>query len=175
MIALTATAAFAPTDVRFNFSCAGTPLVGVISGINTLLLSASDTPVPDVVALGLTPSGDGIVDVPGASGTGFYAVATVNLGAGGLITASADTGGVSLPVNLVICQTNPATAACITPPGATATVQINTHDTPTFAVFVQGNGSGAVPFSPGVNRVTVRFRDAANVVRGATSAAVRTQ
>ncbi len=137
--------------------------------------SASNGPVPDIVALGATPSGDGIVNIPGVSGTGFLTVATVNVAASGTITASAHTGSVSLPVKIFLCQTNPANAECITPLDTTATTQINFGDTPTFAVFVQGNGSGPVPFDPAVNRITVRFKDAGNTVRGATSAALRTQ
>jgi hypothetical protein len=42
-------------------------------------LSASATPVPDIVALG----NDGIVNIPEANRNGVFAVATVNLGAGG--------------------------------------------------------------------------------------------
>ena len=175
LIALTANAAFPPTDVQLSFNCQGTQSASIVSGLNTLLLSASYNPVPDIVALGATPSGDGIVNIPGVSGTGFFAVATVNVGASGAITASADTGGVTLPVNIALCQTNPVTSLCIAPLGPTVTTQINAGETPTFAIFVQGNGSGPVPFAPAVNRITVRFKDAGSVTRGPTSVAVRTQ
>jgi hypothetical protein len=53
------------------------------------------------------------------------------------------------------------------------TTQINTNATPTFGIFVQGNGT--VPFDPAANRVFVRFKDGGNVTRGSTSVAVRTQ
>jgi hypothetical protein len=53
------------------------------------------------------------------------------------------------------------------------TTPINPGETPTFAVFVKGNGT--VPFDPAANRVAVRFRDGGGVIRGATSVAVRTQ
>jgi hypothetical protein len=69
------------------------------TGLNTLLLSGSTSPVPDVVAL--AASGDpGIVDIAGANGTGAFAVATVNLGADATISASANTGTATLPVTL---------------------------------------------------------------------------
>jgi hypothetical protein len=174
-IAITATVPFAPSDIALSFGCANRGSAVIIPGVNTMLLSASDSPVPDIVALGLTPSGDGIVNIPGSNGTGIFSVATSNVGgAGGAITASADTGGVSLPVNLFVCRTDPGTGACL-PPGlqASVTVTINPGQTPTFAVFAQG--AGTIPFSPGANRVFLRFRDGGNAVRGATSAALRTQ
>ena len=146
-----------------------------------MLFSASGTPVSDIVALAATIDNNGIVTVPGAAGTGVFAVASVNAGAPGSITASADTGSAVLPVVLSICQTNPATScqtnpatsACLLPPGPTATVQIGSGETPTFSIFVAG--TGVVPYDPGANRVFVRFRDGGNALRGATSVAVQTK
>ena len=100
-------------------------------------------------------------------------MATVNVGATGTITASADTGGLALPVNISLCQTNPATGQCISAVGPSATTQINANATPTFGIFVQGNGN--VPFDPAANRIFVRFKDGGDVTRGSTSVAVRTQ
>jgi SAM-dependent methyltransferase len=51
----------------------------------------STTPVPDIVGLAVTPSHDGIVNIPGATRTGGVAVAGVNVGARGSIMAAADT------------------------------------------------------------------------------------
>ena len=48
--------------------------------------------MPDVVALAATVSNDGVVSIPGASGTGVFAVATVNVGGGGTITATKNGG-----------------------------------------------------------------------------------
>ena len=76
--------------MRFNFGCATSASAPIITGVNTLLLSASTTPAPDIVAL--AASDGGIVNIPGTTGTGVFAVATINLGAGDTITASADTG-----------------------------------------------------------------------------------
>jgi len=72
-----------------------------------------------------------------------------------------------------LCQTDPATGQCISAIGPSVTTQINANTTPTFAIFVQGNGN--VPFDPAGNRIFVRFRDVAGVTRGSTSVAVRTQ
>jgi hypothetical protein len=171
VIAFSPTAEFAPTDVSLRFECDNGAPAPVISGLDTLLLSASATPVPDIVALSATINHDGIVDVVG--GAGVFSVATVNLGAGAAITASADTGGASLPIGLAICQTDPGSGACMSTPADSVTTQIDTGATPTFGVFVSGNGP--VSFNPAVNRVVVRFKDGGGLTRGATSVAVRTQ
>ena len=182
VFAFTPAAAFAPIDVQLSFQCAGSQPAPVVVGLDTLLLSAAATPVLDVVALSATAGNNGIVDVagvgaaalaaPAADGAGAFAVATVNVGASGQVTAVPDTGGVVLPVSLAICQTDPGTGACIGTPGASVAVQINSGETPTFAVFV--SSQEAVAFDPAHNRIFVRFKDQAQVVRGATSVAVRT-
>jgi hypothetical protein len=169
VLALIPSAAIPPVDVRFNFSCNGTSVAPVVTGVNTLLFSASTTPVPDIVVL--AAANGGVVDVPGLTGTGAFAVATVNLGSAAAITVSADTGGVPLPLELSICETD-AVSQCLAPTTPTVTRTFNPLDTPTFAIFVRG--FSFVPFEPGVNRVFVRFRDAGGAVRGSTSVAVRT-
>jgi CSLREA domain-containing protein len=173
VFALTPTAPIASTDVQFSFDCADTDPAPVNVGLNTFLVSASDTPVSDIVALAVTLSNDGIVNIPGTNGAGAFAVATVNLGATETITASADTGTASLPLNISLCQTEPATGQCMSVIGPTVTTAINANATPTFGIFVHGNGN--VPFDPAVNRIFVRFKDGDGVTRGSTSVAVRTQ
>jgi hypothetical protein len=141
-------------------------------GLNTLLLSASSG-APDIVALAGTLSNDGIVHLPSALGTGVFVVATFNLGASGQITASADTGGVTLPVTLTICQTNPATSVCLGTPAASAIATIATNATPTFAIFAAATNNVAPLYA--ANRISVRFTDTTSTVRGSTSVAVATQ
>jgi peptidyl-Asp metalloendopeptidase len=173
VFALTPSAPVASTDVQLNFDCTNTDPAPITTGLNTLLLSASATPVPDMVALAATPSNDGIVNIPGGTGTGAFAVATVNVGASGSITASADTGAASLPLTVSLCETNPATGQCISGIGSTVTTTINTNATPTFGIFVQASAN--VAFDPALNRIFVRFKDSGAVTRGSTSVAVRTQ
>ena len=173
VFAITPTFSIVPTDVQFSFDCEDTDPAPINVGLNTLLLSVSDTPVPDIVALAVTLSNDGIVNIPGVNRAGAFAVATVNLGATETIAASADTGSAILPVNISICQTDPATGQCISGIVSSVTTQINANATPTFAIFVQGNGT--VPFDPAANRIFVRFNDGGGVTRGSTSVAVRTQ
>src|SRR5262245_7479782 len=50
----------APTDVQFSFDCANTEPAPIIPGVNTLLFSASATPVADIVAMAVTLNSDGI-------------------------------------------------------------------------------------------------------------------
>jgi hypothetical protein len=180
VISLTPTASFCPTDILFGFQCANTDAAPSIIGLSTLLLSASATPVPDIVAVAATVNNDGIVNVTGqAPAGGAFSVAAINLGAAGEITVSADTGTRTLPISLSICETSPS-GSCKAPPAASVTRVLQQNETPAFRIFVQS--SGTVTFDPANNRVFVRFTDdvpcgalKGPVTRGATSVAVRTQ
>ena len=166
------TAPISPTEVLMTYDCANTDPAPVTVGVNTLLLSAEATPVPDIVALAATATADGIVDIPGSNGSNAFAVSTVNVGSTATITASART-SVTLPLVMSICETNPGTGVCLSAPAASATSSVSAGATPTYSVFV--TGTGTVPFDPANNRIVVEFKDAGAVVRGATSVAVRTQ
>jgi virginiamycin B lyase len=173
VIAFTPNAPFVPTVVALGFDCASVDAAPSNIGLNTLLLSSSTTPVPDIVALAATAMNDGILHIAGTSGAGAFAVATVNVGASASITASANTGSVNLPLAISLCQTNPASGQCIASIGPSVTTTINTNATPTFGIFA--TASGSVPFVPQTNRIFVTFSDAGGVVRGSTSVAVETQ
>jgi hypothetical protein len=173
VVAFTPTAPIAPTDVALSFDCMTTDPARSLVGLNTLLLSAATTPTPDIVAMAATLQNNGIVDILGATGTGAFAVAAVNLGVGGAMTVSADTGGSSLPVSLTLCETNPTTGSCRAGPSPAVTTQIQAGATPTFGIFV--TGQDVVPFAPATNRVFVRFKDSSGVTRGSTSVAARTR
>jgi hypothetical protein len=138
-----------------------------------LLFSASTTQVPDIVALAATLNNDGIVNILGPNGVGAFALAAVNVGAGDTLTVLADTGGVILPVNIFICQTDPQTGDCFSPPASSLPTMILSNETPTFGVFVAAQGD--ISFFPEFHRIFVRFKDSNNVTRGLTSVAVRTQ
>lgn len=172
----TPTAPIGSTAVGLGFVCGEVNEAPSFVGLNTLQLAASEDPVPDVVALGATINGDGIVRIPGADGTGFFSVATVNVGAGAMIRAGADTGDAQVPAVLSMCQTNPETGVCINPTTPTTddiVVLIETNETPTFAVFVQGMGD--IALDPAGSRVFVRFTDANGLETGSTSVAVQTE
>jgi hypothetical protein len=173
VFSLTPSDVVSPTNAPLTFSCTNIAPAPTFVGLNTLLFSASATPTPDLVALGATASGDGVLHVPGAAGSGAFATATVNLGSGDMITASANTGTASLPLALAICQTDPTTGQCLAAPTASVTTMINPNATPTFSVFA--TASGAIAFDPANSRIFVQFADSTNTVRGETSVAVETQ
>jgi hypothetical protein len=173
VIAVTPTSSFAPQDVAFVFEGADTPPATLFYAVNTLLLSASSRPVPDIVAIASTTSNDGLVAIPGPGASAAFAVAAVNVGTGAMITASVDTGGLSVPVNVALCETNPRDAQCVSAIGASVTTLMLEGATPTFSIFVTADAT--IPLDPANNRVSVVFTDAGGVVRGRTSVAVVTR
>ena len=172
MFAFTPTQAFAATDVHFDFSCDGAGVATEIPGINTFVLSASATPVADIIALAATdPATPGEVVLTGTAGA--FAVATANVGVTGTVDVAVDTGAAVLPVTLSICQTDPATGACINPAVPTtglADVAIGAAETPTFAVFISSDTPIAP--DPAVNRVFFEVRNQRGEVVASTSVAV---
>jgi hypothetical protein len=72
-------------------------------------------------------------------------------------------------LNIVLCQIDPITRACITAIGPNALTVIGAAGTPTFGIFV--TASGAIVLDPVNSRVFVTFTDSSDVVRGRTSVA----
>ena len=169
---ITPSAAFNATDIPIVFDCANTQPAPSQVGLNTFLLSASTTPVPDMVAIGATPSGDGVLRIPGSNGVHAFGTAAVNIGGAGEVTATVDTGGMPLPLTLTLCQTNPGTGECLSPPASSTTSALANNASATYAVFAKA--SGVIPFDPTGKRIFLRL-SSGGVVRGATSVAVTTQ
>jgi hypothetical protein len=152
------------------FGCNGVSPAGVISGVDTVDLTFSAEPTPDVIALSATAAGNGIVTVP-VGGGGAFALASSNVGVAGSLTVRPDTGGAILPLNLTICQTEPATGQCLASPAASVTTTIGAGATPTFAVFA--GATGPIALDPANSRVFVRFLDTEGGLHGSTSVAVQ--
>ena len=159
-------------EIGIAFQCSNAAPAASIPGVNTFIVSAANTPTPDIVAIAATTNNDGIVHIPGTNGISFFAAAGINIGIAATITVSPDDGGRGLPVVLTICQTDPNTGNCLSPPTASTTVSYGNNTTLTFTVFVQGTGN--IPFDPANNRLFLRFKDAGAITRGATNVAVRT-
>ena len=172
-VAFTTDTPFVPTDTVLGFDCANLDAAQSVSGLNTLLLSSSIVPVPDIIALSVTPSADGVLDIGGSTGSAGFAVASADVGAAGSITASTDTGSATLPLALTLCQTDPMNGQCMAPPASSVSLTVDPSATATFSVFAAA--SGAVTFAPANNRIFVRFTDSDGATRGTTSVAVRTQ
>ena len=165
LIALTPNSAFAPTNVPFIYDCANTdPAVSTI-GVNSLLVSADDDPIPDVIALTT------VIDLAASvDSTALFAVGSANVGATGDITVSLGDNEQGLPLNLSICQTD--ADGCIAPPTATSSLTYPADTTASFAVFVEATSS--IANDPANNRIFITFTDSLGIVRGSTSTAVQT-
>jgi FG-GAP repeat len=157
--------------------------VSPISGVNGVFLTISDQPVPDVLSIGATVSNDGIIRIDSAGGSGFMSASALNIGVGdngtapdpanptantAVMTISADTGGVTLPLVMGVCALN-AQGACINPPSASVDVNVS-NQAATMAVFV--TATGAIALDPATNRVFLRFVGADGITRSITSAAI---
>jgi len=163
---------FAPTDAALAYSCLNADTVAPLAGLNTLLMSASADPVPDVIALAATASGDGIARLD-ANGNGAFSVASVNVGTGSAISVTADS---ATDAAIALCESNPVTGACVNPSSPTfgaVELTIDANATPTFSVFA--SSSETIPLDAANNRVRVVFSDADGNVRGQTSVAVQSQ
>ena len=165
LIALTPNSAFAPTNVPFIYDCANTdPAVSTI-GVNSLLVSADDDPIPDVIALTT------VIDLAASvDSTALFAVGSANVGATGDITVSLGDNEQGLPLNLSICQTD--ADGCIAPPTATSSLTYPADTTASFAVFAEATSS--IANDPANNRIFITFTDSLGIVRGSTSTAVQT-
>ncbi|MCF8880955.1 S8 family peptidase [Hyphobacterium sp. SN044] len=173
LFALTPREPVAAREVALTYACSNADNAPSVAGVNTVLISADTTQQPDILSIGTTASNDGVIRIPSTSGVGFLSTAALNLGSTGEITFSADVTGTDIPVTIEVCETDLSNGgACRTPRAAQTTVSFGAGEVKTFAVFVRANG--AVAFDPAGVRVFARWRDEGGVVRGATSAAVRT-
>lgn len=177
VLAFQATAPFASADVRFVYVCTNTAAVVPIVGVNTLRLTIDANPVPDMIAVGLTPSADGYSRIPGPGGTGIFVIAATNIGISGQLTARARLSDPSIPATTFICQTDsnpgPNLGNCLSTPTTTVTTTINQNESTTWTAFIQANST--IAQDPATKRVFFEFLGAGNVVRGSTSTAITTQ
>jgi hypothetical protein len=171
IVSITPSAPLAGIDVQFSFAGANTFPTPALTGVNTLLFTASTSPLPDVIALAATLTPGLTAVIPGATGVTAFAVAAVNVGVGGSVTVTASWG--SLPIVVGLCRTADD-GTCVGALDRSITTTIGAGATPTFSFFIQGQG--VVPFDPAGNRIVVRFTDTATgATVGSTSVAVRTQ
>ncbi len=165
---ITPSQAMAATEIPLVFNCANTAPAPSHPGLNTFILSAATTAPPDLLAIGATPSGDGVVRLPNRNGTGFFATAAVNIGSAGSITVSADDGGRGLPLSLRVCETTQAGEWIVC--GNTLTRSVGAGQTAYYSVFATGTGQ-PIAFDPANNRLFLRFAANGTTV-GATNVAV---
>lgn len=173
LLAFDTTAAFASTDVQFAYVCTNANSALPIVGVNTIKLVFDANPVPDLITIGVTQSGDGYARTGGPSGTGLFVISSINIGSAGVMTARARVTGTNTPVAVSVCQTDPNTGVCMAPPTSSVTATINNNQITTWGAFAQA--SGTVEPDPAQFRIFFEFIDAGGVVRGSTSTAVTTR
>jgi len=171
LMTFAANAPYPPTNVQIGYDCTGIDAVASIVGVNTLLLTFDANPVPDLIAVGLTPSNDGFAH--GQSGTGLFAVASSNIGVSAQVTARVRPSNPTMPLLATICQSNPNTGQCLVTPAPTITTTINQNQNTTWSAFLQA--TGPIAPDPANFRAFFEFVDANGIVRGSTSTAVTTQ
>ena len=157
-------------QIGLVFDCDNTIPAPSVPGLNRIEISSDLVAVPDLVAVAATPDGDGIVKVPGNTGTGVFSVAAVNIGAAGALTARVDDAQTGLAVQSYICKTN-ARGLCENDPATQVSFSLATTEVALFSVFVAGQGN--IPFDAANHRLFLRLEQQ-GVLRGATSVAVRT-
>ena len=172
LVTLQGTSAFSAPGMVLDFGCLGVAPASVETGVDTVDLVMSATPVADVIALAATATNNGIVEVP-TGGAAAFAIASTNVGATSQIVVSVDTGAASLPLTATLCQSNPSTGACLATPAGSVTLSDAAGAAPTFSVFLEA--SGTIPFAPAANRIFVRFKDPSGGLHGSTSVAVETE
>ena len=174
LISFQGTTAFDAPAMPLEFGCYGATVENgalAVSGVDTVDLSMSATPVADIIALAATATNNGITEVP-KGGAAAFAVASTNIGVTTPITVSVDTGAATLPVTTSICQTNPGTGQCLAPPAATVSLSYAGGAAPTFSIFL--HSTGAIAFAPATSRIFVRFKDGSGGFHGSTSVAIET-
>ncbi len=182
ILSFTPTAVSTGIEVFPNVVCDNAS-VSPISGVNGVFLTISDTPVPDVLSIGATVSNDGIIRIATAGGAGFMSASALNIGVGddgtpadpanptanaAIMTLSADTGGVTLPLVMGVCALD-INGACISPPAASVDLSV-ANQAATMAVFV--TATGTIALDAAINRVFLRLTDSAGITRSVTSAAI---
>jgi subtilase family serine protease len=173
LLSFRSSSAFDVTSMPLVFSCTGSQPAPSTPGVNTVDLLFSSTPIPDIIALAATASGNGIVTVPfSTGGSAAFAVDSIDVGTAGSLTVEADTGSASLPLAVFVCPTNPSTGACLAPPAASFQQSYQPNGSQTYSLFL--TASGPISFSPATARIFLRFLDSGGASHGSTSVAVET-
>jgi hypothetical protein len=177
LLTFTPTRTTAP-NLALVFDCTNSAPAASIPGLNTFLINGTTFAPPDVIATAVTASLDGILTVP-FNGAGAAALAAINIGTSGNLTARVSAFAVgapaaTLPGTLTLCQTNLTTGLCLAPPTSDfVNFTSNANTLATFTAFYSPGGA-TVAFDPANKRIFVNFILGTTPV-GSASVAVRTQ
>jgi DNA-binding beta-propeller fold protein YncE len=174
VLSLSAATPLTAIGQSFLFTCDGTSPAPIFAGINTADLTFSATPTADIVAAAATPGGSGVVTVSKSSGPfTAFSVAALNLAATAPLVVSADSGSFlpmpdgsmapgfyqTLPLQVLVCQTDPLSGQCLASPTAALSVTFPRGATATFNVFLASTGT-AIANSLAEPRLFLRFTQA---------------
>lgn len=171
VFAIKPTQSFPAEEIALDYICANGPPAPIYDGVNTFILSAAVSPPPDMLAVGGTLSGDGVVRLGNKNGVSAFAASALNIGSSGVISVSVDDGGLDLPLKLAVCETN-ASGQFIQCSTDQVSRSVNANGVVFHTVTVQAQGVD-VPFLPQENRLFLRYRYNGTTV-GATTVAVTT-
>lgn len=160
-----------PRDIgpEFSYLCDNVVPHEDARGADNFVFRTRATPGPDIVMVALTPTGNGILDVP-STGASAFSIAAINIGspATDIISTIETPYGTSAE----ICETNPATGICLQPRSPWLRTNFEQGQVRTFTIFVRGRG-GEPMFNPAVIRTSVQFGQEVWSPFGATSIAIR--
>jgi hypothetical protein len=168
------------TLVYMLFACTNAAPAPILPDLNTLTISAWSSRTPEILAIAVTPTHDGIVNVP-PGGTATYAVAAMNIGPQTLSCNGSSPVTVDAPLysTAYVCETDPRTGICRTPLARQMSRKFAAGEVVTFNVVIQSQSAGLpIAFDPVEHRSTIRFSDYncfTAPATGRTSIAVRTQ
>jgi hypothetical protein len=157
VFSVTPTAVFSQ-EIQLNFKCGNSRSATPVFGLNTFLVTASATQIPDLLSIADTPTHEGITHIPGTTGTGLMVAAGINIGAAGTVTCAPTPTPIGQPARplaatLTICQTG-SNSQCSNPstPGASSTLTVAHNEIVFFSIFARAQGV-AVRFDPANKRI----------------------
>jgi hypothetical protein len=173
LVAFTPNDFFPVAQVYLGYACDHTDAVIPIVGVNTLALTFD---LNDMIAIGVTPSNDDYSHTGGPSGTGIFVISAINIGASANLIAKIGLPNQSLPLTATLCQTDPITGQCLSPPSTGVEFSVGHDQSTTWTAFLSAHGD--IPIDPAHNRAFFLFFDNINgnpgTLRGSTNIAVTT-
>ena len=116
-----------------------------------------DDALADIIAIGQTPSADGVVRIAEAGGTEVFAVAGINIGETANVDVRVRGTDYMPPVGkFSVCETG-GDGACLEPPTSQLNIDFANEEVRTFSVFTQVGPESGVAFLPDLQRVRLVF------------------
>lgn len=138
-------------------------------GADQFVLRTSAAPEPDIIAIAITPTQDGVINVPKRSVFRAFSVAAMNIGAA---IEEVPVRLEQFSLHMEVCETNPQTGECISARTPYLNTSFAQNQVRTFSVFVRGDDID-VPFTPATFRARIFFGANSIDVYGGTSVAIR--